>query len=62
MFLGGYLGGQISPHKAGEHYFQANEEQNFRNIQTLLKQPIKTFYLGHGGPVDRASVEKAFGK
>jgi len=28
----------------------------------LLKQPIKTFYLGHGGPVDRASVEKAFGK
>ena len=62
MFLGGYLAGQISPHKAGEHYFQANEEQNFRNIQTLLKQPIKTFYLGHGGPVDRASVEKAFGK
>jgi len=62
MFLGGYLAGHISPHKAGEHYFQANEEQNFRNIQTLLKQPIKTFYLGHGGPVDRASVEKAFGK
>ena len=40
---------------AGEHYFQANEEQNFRNIQTLLKQPIKTFHLGHGGPVDRTS-------
>jgi len=40
---------------AGEHYFQANEEQNFQNIQTLLKQPIKTFYLGHGGPVDRTS-------
>jgi len=62
MFLGGYLAGRISPHKAGEHYFQANGEQNFRNIQTLLKQPIKTFYLGHGGPVDRASVEEAFGK
>jgi hydroxyacylglutathione hydrolase len=62
MFLGGYMGGRISPHKAGEHYFQANGEQNLRNIQTLLKQPIKTFYLGHGGPVDRASVEGAFGK
>jgi hydroxyacylglutathione hydrolase len=62
MFLGGYMGGRFSPHKAGEHYFQANGEQNFRNIQTLLKQPIKTFYLGHGGPVDRASVKAAFGK
>lgn len=62
MLLGGYMGGRISPNKAGEHYFQANGEQNLRNIQTLLKQPIKTFYLGHGGPVDKASVEEAFGK
>lgn len=62
MFLGGYMGGRFNPYKAGEHYFQANGEQNFQNIQTLLKQPIKTFYLGHGGPVDRSSVVEAFGK
>ena len=62
MILGGYMGGRFNPHKAGEHYFQANGEQNFQNIQNMLKQSIKTFYLGHGGPVDRSSVVEAFGK
>ncbi len=62
MFLGGYLGGRFSPSKAGEHYFHADAAQNLRNIQSLLKLPIKTFYLGHGGPVDRDSVMEAFGR
>ena len=61
MMLGGYLGGQFSPNKAGQHYFHADNERNLKNIQTLLSQPINTFYLGHGGPVDRSSVIEAFG-
>lgn len=61
MFLGGYLAGLIRPNKAGEHYFHASGELNLRNIKSLLKQPIKIFYLGHGGPVERSSVIEAFG-
>ena len=61
QILGGYLVGLISPQTASEHYFQANGKQNLQNIQSLLKQPINTFYTGHGGPVGRASVEQTFG-
>lgn len=62
MILGGYLGGTIMPEHAGEHYFHADRERNLKNIRTLLQGPSKVFYLGHGGPVTRESVEKAFAK
>ena len=60
MMLGGYFGGALFPERAGQHYFQADLAANLENIKTLLKLPIKTFYLGHGGPVTRASVLKGF--
>ena len=56
MILGGYLGGAIRPQRAGEHYFHADRDQNRRNIRILLEHSVQAFYLGHGGPVDRASV------
>lgn len=60
MILGGSLGGALSPHSPGEHYFHADQPQNRRNIAELVKQGVETFYLGHGGPVTRADVIKAF--
>jgi glyoxylase-like metal-dependent hydrolase (beta-lactamase superfamily II) len=60
VILGGYLGGALRPQKAGPHYFHAALAQNESNIQTLLHKGIKTFYLGHGGPVSRESVIEAF--
>jgi len=54
MMAGGYMGGAISPQRAGEHYFHAE------NIKMVLKQPIKVFYLGHGGQVTRESVIAGF--
>ena len=61
MILGGYLGGAIRPQRAGEHYFHADRDHNRGNIRILLEHSVQTFYLGHGGPVARASVLDAFG-
>ena len=61
MMLGGWMGGAVFSGSAGEHYFQDDVARNHANIAELLKQPIHTFYLGHGGPVSRASVLEGFG-
>lgn len=61
MMLGGWMAGAVFAHSAGEHYFQDDLARNHANIAELLKLPIHTFYLGHGGPVTRASVLQGFG-
>lgn len=62
MMLGGWMGGAMFAHRAGEHYFQADAAQNRANIAELLRRPqrIETFYLGHGGPVSRTAVLSGF--
>ena len=60
MMLGGYFGGALLPERAGQHYYQPDVARNLENIKTLLKLPIRTFYLGHGGPVTRESVLRGF--
>jgi len=62
MMLGGWMGGAVFATQAGEHYFQADLARNRANIAALLRLPLhlKTFYLGHGGPVSRASVLSGF--
>ncbi len=61
MIAGGSLGGLLSPRSPGEHLYQADPAENRRNIQTLLDRGVQKFYLGHGGPVTRADVARAFG-
>lgn len=56
IMLGGFLGGAIWPTRAGEHYFHTDRARNRANVVALLSRPLHTFYLGHGGPVDRTSV------
>jgi hydroxyacylglutathione hydrolase len=60
MMLGGWMGGALFADQASEHYFQPDLARNRANIVELLRQPIETFYLGHGGPVNRASVLAGF--
>ena len=60
MMAGGVFGGAFSPSSPGEHYYQADPQQNRRNIKTLLDRGVKKFYLGHGGPVLRDDVIAAF--
>jgi glyoxylase-like metal-dependent hydrolase (beta-lactamase superfamily II) len=60
MILGGWLGGALFPHRAGEHYFHQNVAQNHANIVALAKRPIRQYFLGHGGPVSAQSVRENF--
>jgi hydroxyacylglutathione hydrolase len=60
MMLGGALGGLVSPSSPGEHYFQADRVENRKNIEALVRMGVRTFYLGHGGPVSRDDVIHAF--
>jgi glyoxylase-like metal-dependent hydrolase (beta-lactamase superfamily II) len=61
QMLGGWLGGVFRAETPCEHYFQADVQANRRNIRTLLGQGVKTFYLGHGGPVAAADVVRELG-
>jgi len=38
----------------------ADRARNLENIKMVLRQPIKMFDLGHGGPVTRESVIAGF--
>lgn len=58
--LGGELGGAFHPHDPGEHYFQADPKKNRENVEKLVRLGVETFYLGHGGPVSRKDVVRAF--
>ena len=57
MVLGGWFGGALRPHSAGEHYYQADRQANRRNVARVLALGVERFYPGHGGPIARASVE-----
>jgi glyoxylase-like metal-dependent hydrolase (beta-lactamase superfamily II) len=60
MVLGGVMGGAFAPDHPKEHYFQDDPEQNRRNLAALLGRGVRTFYLGHGGPVTADAVRSAF--
>jgi hydroxyacylglutathione hydrolase len=60
MMLGGILG-LVFTSSPSEHYYEADRAQNRKNIETLVHMGIKTFYLGHGGPVSQKDVIQAFG-
>lgn len=58
MMTGGWFGGVIKPHQAGEHYYQADPRANHANAARLVADGVARFYTGHGGPIARASVER----
>jgi hydroxyacylglutathione hydrolase len=60
LMMGGPLGGLFRPQDPQESYFHADRARNRRNIARLLALGVETLYLGHGGPVSRKDVAKAF--
>ena len=60
MMRGGSMGGAVNPTQPHVHYFQADLERNRANIRSLVEDGAEVFYLGHGGPVNRAAVIKEF--
>ncbi len=62
MMLGGIWGGAVGAAHAGDHYYHDDARRNRCNIQRLYDAGISRFFLGHGGPVSRASVEAWMGR
>ncbi len=56
VMLGGVFGGVFVPGEAGEHYYQDDFARNHCNVSRLLDAGVERFYVGHGGPIERASV------
>ena len=60
LLRGGSMGGHLNPHQPHDHYFQPDVARAHRSICDLLASGVETFYVGHGGPLTRAAVAKAF--
>ncbi len=59
MLAGGYFGGALFANRASEHYFHGDSARNYQSLRALLDLGAHTFYIGHGGPLPRRSVEQA---
>lgn len=62
VMMGGYLGGNLFATHPKYHYFAENFAQISQSIAALLAAGAQTFYVGHGGPLTRAAVEKQFSR
>jgi hydroxyacylglutathione hydrolase len=60
-FAGDLFRGSIVDASAERHFYMCDEIDNDRDIRSLLGMaPIKTFFVGHFGPLDRLVVEMRF--
>jgi hydroxyacylglutathione hydrolase len=60
-FVGDLFRGSIVDASAERHFYMCDEIDNDRDIRSLLGMaPVKTFFTGHFGPLDRLVVEMRF--
>ena len=60
VMMGGYMGGNLLGARPNYHYFADDLNAVHRSIRALLDADVKTFYVGHGGPLDREAVARRF--
>lgn len=60
VMMGGVMGGALFGARPNYHYFAEDVTAVHTSIKTLLTAGVQTFYVGHGGPLRRADVEKRF--
>jgi len=58
LMMGGWIGGYIIPEQPGYHYFIDDVDALHRSMRKLLDMGAQRFFPGHGGPLERADVEK----
>jgi glyoxylase-like metal-dependent hydrolase (beta-lactamase superfamily II) len=58
VMMGGYMGGNLFGAHPNYHYFADDLGAVHGSIRALLNAGVKTFYVGHGGLLARADVEK----
>lgn len=61
VMMGGHLGGEIWPVQPRLHYFAEDRIALRQSIARLIALVPRTWYVGHGGPVTMADVERVFG-
>ncbi len=60
VMMGGYMGGNLLGSRPNDHYFAEDLDAVHASIRALLEAGVTTFYVGHGGPLQRAAVEQRF--
>ncbi|MBK8990056.1 MAG: hypothetical protein IPM39_29010 [Chloroflexi bacterium] len=60
VMMGGVMGGALFGARPNYHYFAEDVTAVQSSIRSLLAAGVQTFYVGHGGPLRRADVEKRF--
>jgi hydroxyacylglutathione hydrolase len=60
LLMGGFLGGYFLPSAPNYHYYAEDLGGIHSSIKKLLDRGVKTFYPGHGGPLDAARVRRRF--
>jgi glyoxylase-like metal-dependent hydrolase (beta-lactamase superfamily II) len=60
VMMGGFMGGNLLGSRPNCHYFADNLAAVRQSIHALLAAGVKTFYVGHGGPLARDAVARAF--
>lgn len=60
VMMGGFMGGQFFPHLPDYHYFADDLNEIRNSIRKILHFKADRFYVGHGGPLDRADVARRF--
>ncbi len=61
LFMGGWMGGAISPHRPNVHYFVDDHTAFRASRQLVLRHRPTELLVGHGGPLDGATVAAKFG-
>lgn len=55
------MGGNLFGTRPNDHYFAEDLNAVHESLHALLfKTDAKTFYVGHGGPLQRNDVERRF--
>lgn len=60
VMMGGFMGGNLLGSRPNYHYFADDLTGVNASIARLLAEGVQTFYVGHGGPLDRARVRSRF--
>jgi hydroxyacylglutathione hydrolase len=58
LLRGGFLGGRLMPHLPLPPYFLENAAELRRSVERALALPLTTIFVGHGGPLAPAEVQR----
>lgn len=57
VLMGGHMGGNFLAQKPNYQYFAEDKTQLHNSLKKLAAQPIKSYLVGHGGPLEAKKVK-----